>query len=701
MKAFDSLHPALQHHIVNTFGWKTLRPLQEKSVQPIVAGRDVLLLAPTAGGKTEAAIFPLLSRALSESWSGLSVLYVCPIKALLNSLHERLTLYSELVGLHCALWHGDTPQRERRAILAEPPQILLITPESLEVMLVSARVDHNALFREMRAVVIDEIHAFAGDDRGWHLLAVLQRVEKLAVYRPQRLGLSATVGNPHNILDWMAPASLGTAQIIAPKAVDAKDAEVQLDYVGNLDNAAIVISRMHRGEKRLVFCDSRARVEKLASLLHELGVTAFVSHSSLSVDERKRAEAAFSQAANCVIVATSTFELGIDVGDLDRIIQIDAPGSVSSFLQRLGRTGRRKAARKNCRFLATGDDALVQATAIIHLWEMGVVEPVVPPPKPAHILAQQVMALALQEKGIGADRWSEWIGEVPGFKAIPLSEQQDVVKHMIQSAVLTDDQGILWFDREGERRFGYRNFLELCSTFTSPPLFKVMHGRKELGFVHESSFLRPDGEPCVLLLSGWNWEVTYLDWGKKIAQVKPVTYRGRSRWLGKGVFLSPELAQAMRRVLAGGNSSPGWSRRAYDRLTEISSEYTWVNDQATFLVRSGDGYRWWTFAGTAANMALANAIRNLLAVEAQAEGLFIRLSDPLTPEHLVSLQNTCRTDDACFMLGDSLETCLKQLKFSTCLPLSMQQAIYKSRFIDIDGARATINLPVRRVNVVK
>ncbi len=138
------------------------------------------------------------------------------------------------------------------------------------------------------------------------------------------------------LLDWLAGVCEGQREVIAPEAISPQQVNVQLDYVGSLQNAATVISRLHRGEKRLVFCDSRARVEQLASLLSKAGVITYVSHSSLRLEERQAAEAAFSQSSDCVIVATSTLELGVDVGDLDRVIQIDAPSTIASFLQRWG-----------------------------------------------------------------------------------------------------------------------------------------------------------------------------------------------------------------------------------------------------------------------------------------------------------------------------------------------------------------------------
>ena len=184
MSPFEQLHPALRYHIVNTMGWSDLRSTQRDAIAPIQAGEDALVLAPTAGGKTEAAFLPLVSRAASQSWTGLSVLYLCPLKALLNNLEPRLSRYAGFVGRKVGLWHGDIGEAARKRMLSDSPDVLLTTPESVEAILVSARVDHLCLFSGLRAVLVDELHAFAGDDRGWHLLAILARLERLAGTAP-------------------------------------------------------------------------------------------------------------------------------------------------------------------------------------------------------------------------------------------------------------------------------------------------------------------------------------------------------------------------------------------------------------------------------------------------------------------------------------------------------------------------------------
>lgn len=362
-------------------------------------GEDAILLAPTAGGKTESATFPMLSAMGEKHWAGTSVLYLAPPKALLNNLVHGVDSYAQWLGRRAALWHGDTPESVRRRIRTESPGFLLTTPESLEAMLIRVKTDHMHMLGRVRTVVVDEVHAFAGDDRGWHLLAVLERLERLTGQRIQRIGLSATVGNPDTLLTWLQGASPADrpGRVVAPgvtlpasgtasagaENLPRPAGEVELDYVGSLANAAKVISALHKGEKRLVFCDSRKQVEELGAALRARDVTVFLSHASLSADERARSEQAFAEARDCVIVSTSTLELGIDVGDLDRVIQIDSPSTVASFLQRIGRTGRRAGTSRNCLFLATRPDAFLQAAGLLTLWSRGWAEPVTPPPRRA------------------------------------------------------------------------------------------------------------------------------------------------------------------------------------------------------------------------------------------------------------------------------------------------------------------------------
>ncbi len=693
MSAFDRLHAALQHHIVNSLGWRELRPVQDLSIEACLDGSNLVILAPTAGGKTEAAFFPVISKMLTESWKGLSVLYVSPIRALLNNQEQRLQRYFQLAGRRAACWHGDTAQGDKRRMVGDPPDCLLTTPESLEVILVSSKIDHREFFKSIQMVVIDELHAFAGDDRGWHLLSVLARIQRLAGRDLQRVGLSATVGNPEEMLAWLSSGSTRKRQAIVPAPTSKPAPDVQLDYVVSLHNAAKIISLLHRGEKRLVFCDSRSRVEQLALLLRERGVETFVSHSSLGVEERRAAEQAFSQRQNCVIVATSSLELGLDVGDLDRVIQIDAPPTVSSFLQRMGRTGRRPGTRANCLFLTTTDEGLLRAAATIALWREGFVEPVVPPPKPYHILAQQLMALVLQERGIGQQGWFEWVSSVSAFADMNRAKIADLVQYLLASRILWSDNGILSFAPEGEAHFGKKNFLELLSVFSSPPLFKVLSGQKELGYVHESTFYKREDGPVILVLAGRSWKTNHLDWKRRIAHVEPTDERGRSRWLGEGQFLSYRVCQSIKRLLATDTDEAYWSQRATAAMRDVRKEYSWVALGSTSVLRHASGeILWWTFAGGVANTLIAGHLKAV--ADTTADNLAIRFRGVKTLDRVEELVGQVEPEG---IEPSPDANAIDGLKFSEAVSAALAAEVFCARFADPQAVKGVLTEPKRFV----
>ena len=677
---FDLLHPAVQHHVVNSLGWRSLRPLQAATIEPILHGDHVLAMAPTAGGKTEAAILPVLSRMLSEGWRGLTVLYVCPLRALLNNLHVRLDGYAQLVGRRVGLWHGDVPGPQRRKLLADPPDILLTTPESLEAMLVSTGVDHRAWFANLQTVIVDEAHAFAGDDRGWHLLAVLAKASRLAGRELQRIALSATVGNPTDVLGWLTTGCARPASVVNPPAPAGPQAEVVLDYVGSLANAALVLSRLHQGAKRLVFVDSRARAEKLAALLRTHDVTTFVSHGSLGVDERRQAEQAFAKATDCVIVATSTLELGIDVGDLDHVVQIDAPPSVASLLQRLGRAGRRAGSRRNLTLLATDDTGLLFATAVLLLWADGFVEPITPPPMPLHLVGQQVLALALQEGQVGRHTWQGWLGTPFALGLAAADHAAEIVAHMIDEGYLVDTgAGMLSIGLAAEADYGRRHFMELLAAFTSPPLFAVHHGRSEIGHVPDDVLLtRPANGVRALLLAGRNWEVIDVDWRRRVIAVKPSEERGIARWTSPGGHVSAEIAQACRRVLVGAEpAAVTLSRRAVDKLAEVRTAHPWARADATTLVRGERGTTWWTFAGGKANVWLAAALEAATGASCRPAGLNVATSATLSRADLDMVRSTTIVEAVLQHRLD--DDALAGLKFNEMVPVNLLRAELTTR----------------------
>ena len=694
----DRLHPVVVHHIVNTLGWSSLRALQEEAAGPVLDGTDALLLAPTAGGKTEAAVFPLLTAMDTQRWSGLSVIYVCPLKALLNNLLPRLETYAGWLGRRVAIWHGDVGASARQRILREPPDVLLTTPESLEAMLISLKVEHGALFTGLRAIVVDEVHAFAGDDRGWHLLAVLERLTRVTGRPIQRVGLSATVGNPDELLGWLQGSGRGKrpAVVVAPDiAAAARPAgpasppgDVELDYVGSVSNAATVIASLHRGEKRLVFCDSRQLVEEIGAALRERGVTTFLSHASLPLDERHRAEQAFAEARDCVIVATSTLELGVDVGDLDRVIQVNDPPRVAAFLQRTGRTGRRAGSRRNCLLLALDTGSLLWAAGLLHLWGQGYVEPVVAPPEPRHIVAQQLLALCLQEHRIGSRLWIDaWNGLAPFDRSA-----EPILRYLVDQGFVDQDGELLFIGPTAEQRFGHRHFMGMTAVFTAPPQFTVLAGRQEVGRTDPLLLTEKTDGPRLLLLGGRSWKVAWTDWKRRRCYVEPAEFGGKARWLTPGVSgASFALSRAAREVLLGADPPVDLTQRAKRILAEVRDKHlAAVHPAGTVITRASEDVRWWTWAGYRANATLAATLSHLTDSVQRPDDASLRLRNDLTPEMWKA-----GTADAAerLCLPDVDRRALDGLKFNEALPERLATATLAARMADLDSAARVLAEP--------
>lgn len=686
---FSDLDPAIQHNIVNTLGWPGLRPLQEQSIGTILEGGNALLLAPTAGGKTEAAMFPVLTRMQKQRWTDVSVLYICPLKALLNNLGPRLNDYAAWVGRSAALWHGDVAQSVRRRIQLDRPDILLTTPESIESMLVSESVDAREFLGGVQAVVVDEVHAFAGDDRGWHLLAVIARLESMLGRRLQRIGMSATVGNPAELLDWLRGGVDSPGRVIAPPVADAKVPEITVDCVGGVENAATIIAALHRGEKRLVFVDSRRLAEELGTTLRERGVTTFISHSSLSAAQRRESEAAFAEARDCVIVATSTLELGIDVGDLDRVIQINAPKTVSSFLQRLGRTGRRPGTTRNCLFLAFKDEDLAQTLGMLQCWASGWVEPIVATPEPRHIAAQQLLANALQTRRVPLSDWQRTWGPLPLFG----NDGQEILDYLLSEGFLDHDAGSAFIGVEAEKHFGRRHFMDLLAVFTAAPEFTIFAGRNEVGRVDVSLLTDEFEGPRVLLLGGRSWRVTHIDWKRRQAFVESTDIGGIARWQSIPDGISFEISRGVRDVLLGAlPAGVTLTKRAVEALADYRAQRAADVEAEAIVVRRDDrgDWRWWTWAGSKANRTLAAWASDLIPARQRIGSESVRLHSDLTRDDIKKgIVAALESSDRPFPPIDA--RAVRGLKFSTALPVEMAQRTLAVRGADAVGAEKVLH----------
>ncbi len=349
---------------------------------------------------------------------------------------------------------------------------------------------------------------------------------------------------------------------------------------------------------------------------------------------------------------------------------------------------------RNCFFLATSRESLLQAAAIIELWQQNMVEAVIPPPLPFHIFAQQIMALALQERGIGVSTWRAWIGRMPGFADFSTQQIEGILQYMIKTEILSEDEGILWLGDEGESTFGRRNFLELFSVFTSPPLFSVLHGQTELGSVHEFSFLARDTSKPILLLGGRSWQVTHIEWSKRVAWVQPADEQGRSRWLGAEPRSSFKLCQAICRILASTTrTNPAWSHRAQIVIAEARSDFDWISEQATTLVtdqQNGTAV-WWTFGGLCANSQLATSLKSNSTWQVSYDNLKIKFQTPTNQtelrEKIAELHQPFRTS----WQASDLANYLDDLKFSICIPRDLATLMMNARLEDNEAVNSLLS----------
>ena len=683
------LHPHLQHAIVNDLGWRELRPVQSMTIEAVLDGANTVVLAPTAGGKTEAAIFPVLSQILTEHRPPVSALYVCPIKALLNNQEERLRQYARMVGIEVFKWHGDVSGSVKERFRREPAHVLLTTPESLEVMLVSAKTDARALFAGLGTVIIDEVHAFAGDDRGAHLVSILERLSAFCGRDLQRIGLSATVGNPKVIGQWLQGSSRREFRLVdPPRPPTSRD--LRIDVADDIDDAARGIAQLASGRKSLVFVESRARAEKVAQALGGSGVEVFIHHSSVSAADRALAEERFTHGSNTAIVATSTMELGIDVGDLDQVFQVDAPSTVASFLQRMGRTGRRSGTRSNCTFFCLTPESLLQAVALLRLADRGWVEDVEPSEGAMHVLAHQLLALTLQEGGISRHRVLPWLAEAWPFASIREPRFHELVDTMIAREILYEADGVLSLGQRGERLYGRKNFFEMYAVFSSPPMLRVQHGREQVGHV-SAWFVQGHGGqegPLCFRLAGRAWQVVRVDWGRSTLDVQPAQRGQVPSWLGMAGVLSYPLCQAMMKALMEPGPEVAWLTPIAARtLDELRRGYEGLLEEgAASLEDRGDTLQWHTFAGGGINRLLAAGLASLtgdkwvvgnLTLTSKASGV-VKANEAISKLRELDWESlaTARAHD---LVRGQIS------KFQPCLPSEAEDRLLAERLLDVPG----------------
>ena len=393
----QAIHPGLQK-LITEKKWKDLSPIQKAAIPIVLNGDDCIIEAPTAGGKTEAVLFPVLTRIAHQKKSSVQILYLAPLRALLNDIELRAEAYAKACRLHSFKWHGDVSQKEKIDELRNPSQLLLTTPESLEAILLR-KAGWHLFFADLEVVIIDEAHNFAASDRGSHLISLLERLEKSIHKNPQRIAVTATIGNPEQMLQWLAGTDRKTGKRIHVDLTIEKEKVFKIiffdernDADGHPENSAdyrqfIELYQLLPLKTSIVFGGSRTNTESLAAAINQMNnvkgsknpVKVRTHHSAVSKYYREEAENLIKLRGSIesgleAIISTSTLELGIDVGELDQVVQIGALSSSSAFLQRVGRTGRRPDKPQFFKGLCTSEDDLILLAAVVSLGQKGISE---------------------------------------------------------------------------------------------------------------------------------------------------------------------------------------------------------------------------------------------------------------------------------------------------------------------------------------
>lgn len=695
MSTFARFTPRLQQAIVARLGWSSLRPVQEEAGEALLAGKNAVILAPTAGGKTEASMFPTLSQLVEQSPEGVGAIYIAPIKALLNNQADRLGLYTEMVGLRRFVWHGDTGDNLRRQFLKEPTELLMTTPESLEVMLVSQRVNERKLFAELSTVIIDEVHALAGTDRGAHLMSVIERLARCSRHDVQRVGLSATVGNPETILQWLQGTSQRACCVVDPPKSPGRRQLliVHREDVGDLSRDA---AKMAKGQKSLCFCQSRSMSEAVAEHMRRAGSEVFVHHSAVSREERQLAEERFQHGSDACIVCTSTLELGIDVGDLDKVLQIEAPDTVGSFLQRMGRTGRRAGQAANTTFFCATTEGILLAMALIELAKQGWVESIPVETRCWPVLIHQMLAMSLAVEGIGIEDAWRHLSQVPDFRGIARDEYDRLIAWLLKQQAFILVSGRLVLGPEAERRFGRKNFMELFAVFSSPQNYTVQTvSGQAIGTLGQEFVDRLVDGISSFLLGGRAWAVMRIQHDDRRILVEPAPRGKQPTWGGYlPQFLGYEVCQQIRQVVVDDAEPSYLDESALGVLREhraaMQPSLTSAQGSIEF---DGDEIRWWTFAGGRINATLRYAIDSLgHEWKVIADNFLVKLrgehlNQPEFEEALAKLRERSfwENEQLWTEVAESLPS-YRLSKFQPLMPAWIEREVIAGYLLDVKGA---------------
>ena len=506
---------------------------------------------------------------------------------------------------------------------AFPVRYTFTTPESLEAILLR-KANWKDVFENLETIVIDEAHYFALTERGSHLISLLERIVSGIKKQPQRIAVTATVGNPDELLQWLIGNQMGGESVRVKNTTDQKrDFRITHFTEDELEFYPYLYSLLGR-KKSIVFERSRTGTEHTASRINELNISTQpifpvkvkTHHSSVSKQLREGAEGSIKQKTESsidAIISTSTLELGIDIGDLDQVIQIGGLNSSSSFLQRVGRTGRRKGKFQFFRGLTSDEDELILLIGCVNLGIKRKSENILFPKKAFHILAHQSICLCLQNVGITADQIWGILSNASCFSNITRLEFDLMIHHMLQEDFLRAvDQMTLLTSNKTEKEFLRANWKRLFAIFDTGPMYNVVDGKKIIGTL-DSGFAMVQELPFVFVLGGQEWNALKIDHEMQQILVKKNESGIAPKWTSIANYDVPfELAQEVGRLLMNDEQLEFLERSAktvFERKRETYFKLQW--DNSKWILDSSDeasNVHIWTFSGDKINRTLAKII---------------------------------------------------------------------------------------------
>lgn len=575
-EAYECLADFIQDYIYDR-GWEHLSSMQVCAIGEVLEKRhNLLFTAGTAMGKTEAALMPALTDIYENPVDSVGILYISPLKALINDQFYRIEEMLAGTGLAITKWHGDAAVSRKEKLLNLPGGILQTTPESLEAMLCRHPENVRILFSGLQYIVIDEIHYFMGNQRGLQLLALLERIGRITGREPVRLGLSATVGDCSQALAYLNAGSRRKALVIDYEEERRQYLiSVTATRIGHTDYPTAYVKKILEqsvGRRTLLFTNSRRECEILVAQVRRLALRAglpdcyYIHHGSISRELREEAEFQMKRSVGPVMTGTTlTLELGIDIGDLDEVIQASQPLCISSMVQRVGRSGR-KTMRSSIAFhlryfeaegnvLENLDLSLVRTVAMIELYfREKYVEPVRLPRCPMNLLIHETLSILCQKGCLYPKRLAAEVLELSVFRHISQEEFRQVLCSMMdKDYIKVYEDGAVGISDAGER---ICDNLEFYAVFESEETFSVRWNEQEIGTV-DRVYRAGDS----FFLAGRTWEVRGCDTKHKRIDVEPGTSKADIRFGGKGALHTDQKTmERIHQVLA--------SRETYSYLDD-------------------------------------------------------------------------------------------------------------------------------------